>query len=73
MISARTETITEKRSYRRLVESKRCLIPANGFYEWRREGSCRTDESPRFQGPVDQPQAIVLLTSSFAAQQGLLS
>ena len=39
MINARAETITEKPSYRRLVESKRCLIPANGFYEWRREGN----------------------------------
>jgi putative SOS response-associated peptidase YedK len=38
MINARAETITEKPSYRRLVESKRCLIPADGFYEWRREG-----------------------------------
>jgi putative SOS response-associated peptidase YedK len=39
MINARAETITEKPSYRRLVESKRCLIPADGFYEWRREGN----------------------------------
>jgi putative SOS response-associated peptidase YedK len=41
LINARSETITEKRSYRRLLESKRCLIPANGFYEWRREGSSK--------------------------------
>jgi putative SOS response-associated peptidase YedK len=39
MINARAETITEKPSYRRLIESKRCLIPADGFYEWRREGN----------------------------------
>jgi putative SOS response-associated peptidase YedK len=39
MINARAETITEKPSYRRLVESNRCLIPADGFYEWRREGN----------------------------------
>jgi putative SOS response-associated peptidase YedK len=39
IINARAETITEKLSYRRLVESKRCLIPADGFYEWRREGN----------------------------------
>ena len=38
MINARAETITEKPSYRRLVESNRCLIPADEFYEWRREG-----------------------------------
>jgi putative SOS response-associated peptidase YedK len=39
MINVRAETITEKPSYRRIVESKRCLIPADGFYEWRREGN----------------------------------
>jgi putative SOS response-associated peptidase YedK len=39
MINARAETITEKPSYRRLVQSNRCLIPADGFYEWRREGN----------------------------------
>ena len=39
MINARAETITEKPSYPPLVESKRCLIPADGFSEWRREGS----------------------------------
>jgi putative SOS response-associated peptidase YedK len=41
MINARAETITEKPSYRRLVQSKRCLIPVDGFYEWRREGNSK--------------------------------
>ena len=39
MINARSETITEKPSFKRLVQQRRCLIPANGFYEWRREGN----------------------------------
>jgi SOS response associated peptidase (SRAP) len=39
MINARAESITEKASFRRLIESRRCLIPADGFYEWRDEGS----------------------------------
>jgi putative SOS response-associated peptidase YedK len=39
LINARAQTITEKPSFRRLIESRRCLIPADGFYEWRREGS----------------------------------
>ncbi len=41
MINARAETISEKPSYRRLLESRRCLIPADGFYEWRREGNSK--------------------------------
>jgi putative SOS response-associated peptidase YedK len=34
MINARAETLLEKSSYRTLVGSRRCLIVADGFYEW---------------------------------------
>ncbi|WP_091020695.1 SOS response-associated peptidase [Paenibacillus amylolyticus] len=39
MINARAETLTEKASFKRLISSKRCIIPTNGFYEWKKEGS----------------------------------
>ena len=38
MINARGETVAEKASFKRLLPRRRCLVLADGFYEWRREG-----------------------------------
>ncbi|SDD49450.1 Putative SOS response-associated peptidase YedK [Paenibacillus sp. CF095] len=41
MINARSETLAEKPSFKRLISSKRCIIPTNGFYEWKKEESTK--------------------------------
>lgn len=38
MINARAESITEKPSFKSAFKSRRCLIPASGFFEWKRAG-----------------------------------
>jgi putative SOS response-associated peptidase YedK len=38
MINARAETLTDLPSFKPLVDRRRCIIPADGFYEWRKEG-----------------------------------
>ncbi|XP_020526574.1 uncharacterized protein LOC18440126 isoform X1 [Amborella trichopoda] len=39
MFNARSESIQEKASFRRLVPNKRCLVVVEGFYEWKKDGS----------------------------------
>jgi putative SOS response-associated peptidase YedK len=41
MINARAETITEKASYRNAFKRRRCLVVADGFYEWQHVGDSK--------------------------------
>ena len=38
MINARAETLAEKSIFKRLLKNRRCLVLADAFYEWRKEG-----------------------------------
>jgi putative SOS response-associated peptidase YedK len=39
LFNARAESVTTKSTFSQAFKSQRCLVPANGFYEWKQEGS----------------------------------
>jgi putative SOS response-associated peptidase YedK len=47
LINARAETITEKAAYKRAFARRRCIVPADAFYEWRPTRSTSTRRPPR--------------------------
>jgi putative SOS response-associated peptidase YedK len=50
MINARAETVASKPSFRNAFKKRRCLIPADGFYEWQR---LKGKKQPMFISPFD--------------------
>lgn len=51
MINARVETLAEKPSYRRAFAQRRCLLPADGYYEWYKVD--KKTKQPYFIHPAD--------------------
>lgn len=51
LINARGETIFEKPMWRKIVLQKRCLVPADGFYEWQKSTDTQSKKTPYFIHP----------------------
>jgi putative SOS response-associated peptidase YedK len=58
-INARAETIADKPAFRVPIRRKRCLIPADSFYEWKRNGTEK------------QPMRIMLKTGELFSMAGI--
>jgi putative SOS response-associated peptidase YedK len=56
MINARSETAADKPAFRSAIRKRRCLIAADGFYEWRKEGKAKLPIL--FHRPDDQQFAF---------------
>lgn len=60
MINARAETLAEKNAYKSAFKKRRCLIPADGFYEWKKHPTeAKGKKQPFFiHRPDDEPYAF---------------
>jgi putative SOS response-associated peptidase YedK len=68
MINARAETLAGRPAFRDALERKRCLIPADGFYEWRRDGKRR--QPFYFHGADGEPFAFAGLWDVWHPPEG---
>ncbi|NIL94868.1 MAG: hypothetical protein GTO71_10635 [Woeseiaceae bacterium] len=67
MINARAETVAEKPAFRAAYRHRRCIVLADGFYEWRREGSVKT---PYYVSGADgQPFAFAALWENWTSKE----
>ena len=70
MINARSETVQEKPSFRNAFRRRRCLILADGFYEWQRSGA-KGPSIPYYFYPIDhRPFAFAGLWEFWRSPEG---
>jgi putative SOS response-associated peptidase YedK len=71
MINARSETLQEKPAFRNAFAKRRCLIFANGFYEWKRDPSGKTASIPYyFHLTNEKPFAFAGLWEAWHSPEG---
>jgi putative SOS response-associated peptidase YedK len=70
LINARGETVAEKPSFRAALARRRCIIPADGFYEWKLDADGKT-KTPMFIRHVDdRPFGIAGLWERWTSPDG---
>lgn len=68
LINARAESVAGKPAFRAAFKYRRCLIPADGFYEWKKAG---TRKQPYFIGMADgKPFALAGLWEHWESTEG---
>jgi putative SOS response-associated peptidase YedK len=71
MINARAETVSEKPAFRSAFKRRRCLIPAEGFYEWQAMAGSKIKQ-PWFMALKDkEPMALAGLWERWRGPEGM--
>jgi putative SOS response-associated peptidase YedK len=70
MINARAETLAEKPSFRNAYRRRRCLVLADGFYEWRKEPGSKTKTPMYIQLESREPFAFAGLWEVWYSKDG---
>ncbi len=70
MINARAETLAEKPSFRGSFKYKRCLVLADGFYEWRKEPGTKTKTPMYLRMKNHKPFAFAGLWDNWHSSDG---
>ncbi len=70
MINARSETVEEKPSYRRLVNKRRCIVPSSNFFEWRKSEDQKRKTPMRIFLKSEAPMAFAGLWDEWRDAEG---
>jgi putative SOS response-associated peptidase YedK len=70
LINARADTVAEKPSFRAAFAKRRCLVPADGFYEWQAAGGRK--QPYRIHRPDNAPFAFAGLWEQWRGPDGLV-
>jgi putative SOS response-associated peptidase YedK len=70
MINARAETLADKPAFRTALRRRRCLVPADGFYEWRKEADGKTKTPMYIQLKGHRPFAFAGLWDVWHSPDG---
>lgn len=68
MINARAETVHQKPAYKRPFASQRCLVPADGFYEWQKHNGSKIPY--RIILPGEKPFAFAGIWEKWISEEG---